>query len=128
MAKPDLWDRIATVLAIATALFCAINGAFMTFNPGGWFELAETAHHTGVENAHFIRDIGLAFLLCAALLFYAAPSLYLRWKAALTGSLWLAAHAGLHIWEVAGNGFPADAFLRDVPGCRFPLNSENRFV
>ncbi|NMD08629.1 MAG: hypothetical protein GYA66_11705 [Phyllobacteriaceae bacterium] len=52
MGKPDVWDHVAQCMIVIAALFCGINGAFMTVNPAGWFALVETAHHTGEGNLH----------------------------------------------------------------------------
>lgn len=99
--KPDRLDRLAQGLVALAALIALGNGLFMLVDPFGWYEWLGTVKATGPANGHFIRDIGLAYLTCAALLGYGAVNLPLRWGAALAGASWLLLHGILHVWEVA---------------------------
>jgi hypothetical protein len=71
-------------------------------------------------NQHFIRDIGLIFLFVgtAPLLGVAKPQyLVVLWAAP---TLWLAAHALFHFWEVAVGICAPSVLLRDFPPSRSP--------
>lgn len=120
MHKPDHIDRIAQALVILAALFAAGNGLVMLADPFGWYDLIGTVKATGPANAHFIRDIGLAFLLSAGLLAYAAGNLGLRWGAALAGAGWLLAHGLLHVWEVLAGLCAPGIFWQEAPGTLGP--------
>jgi hypothetical protein len=120
MYKADQIDRIAQVLVAIAALFALANGLVMLADPFGWYDLVGTVKATGPANAHFIRDIGLAYLLSAALLGYAAAHLALRWGAALAGAGWLLAHGGLHVWEVMAGICSASVFWQEAPGTLGP--------
>jgi len=106
---------------VALAAMIALgNGLLMLSSPFGWYEWLGTVKATGPANGHFIRDIGLAYLTCAALLGYAAGNLPMRWGSALAGASWLLLHGGLHIWEVAKGLCSAGIFWTEAPGTLGP--------
>ncbi len=120
MGKADFWDRIALALVAFAALFALANGAFMLWNPYGWYQAVPTVKFTGPPNQHFIRDIGLAYLACGTLLGFSAFNLRMRWLAAFAGSLWLALHGGLHVWEVVKGICATGVFKQDAIGVLGP--------
>lgn len=120
MSKPDRIDRLAQALVLIAALFALANGLVMLVTPLGWYDLVGTVKATGPANGHFIRDIGLAFLLSAALLGYGGSNLALRWGAALAGAGWLLAHGLLHIWEVLAGICAPGIFWQEAPGTLGP--------
>ncbi len=119
-SKPDSLDRLAQVLVALAALIALGNGLAMLIDPFGWYEMVGTVKATGPANGHFIRDIGLAYLLSAGLLGYAAANLPMRWGSALAGSTWLALHGGLHIWEVSTGLCAPGIFWSEAPGTLGP--------
>jgi hypothetical protein len=118
--KPDVYDRIAQILLAVSALLALLNGAFMLLDPFGWYQALPTVKFTGPPNQHFIRDIGLAYLTCAAVLAWAAVYPSGRWMAAFAGGLWLSLHGGLHIWEVTTGVCAPNVFWRDAPAVLGP--------
>ena len=120
MGKSDSLDRVAQLLVLLAALVALANGGFMLWNPYGWYQAVPTVRFTGPPNPHFIRDIGLAYLACGALLCFAAINLRMRWLAAFAGSLWLALHGGLHVYEVLSGICAPDVFVKDAPGVLGP--------
>lgn len=116
MARADMGDRIAQGLVVAAALGALGNGAYMLFDPFGWYEWVGTVKASGPPNGHFLRDIAMAFLLSGALLIWASRHLALRWGAALAGAGWLTAHGLLHIWEVASGICAPGIFWQEAPG------------
>lgn len=114
--KPDILDRLVQILLGIATLFAFANGLFMLINPLGWYVFVPTVITTGPPNAHFIRDIGIAYLGCGLLLGYATISPSLRWLAALAGGLWLTLHGALHIYEVAVGICGPAIFWADAPG------------
>jgi hypothetical protein len=120
IGKPDTLDRIAQLLIGIAMLFALGNGAFMLWDPYGWYQAVGTVKFTGPPNQHFLRDIGIAFLCSGVMLAYALPYPQGRWLAALTGSLFLAAHGALHIWEVLTGICAQDIFWKDAPGVLGP--------
>jgi hypothetical protein len=120
MGRPDFGDRIAQLLVVLVALIAFANGLFMLVDPFDWYQALPTVKFTGPPNQHFIRDIGLAYLSCAALLGFAAVNIRMRWLAAFAGSLWLAMHGILHVWEVTNGICSTGAFLMDAPAVIAP--------
>jgi hypothetical protein len=120
MQKPDMLDRIAQILIAIAALFALFNGAFMLWDPYGWYQAVSTVKFTVPPNQHFIRDIGIAFIMSGVMLGYSAWYPSGRWMAALAGSLFLAAHGALHIYEVLTGICAQDVFWKDAPGVLGP--------
>lgn len=114
-AKPDTLDRIAQLLLLIAAVTCVANGAFMLIKPLDWYVFVPTVVTTGPPNAHFIRDIGLAYLGSGLILFYAAINPARHWRAAVVGGLWLTFHGLLHIYEVAAGICGPATFWADAP-------------
>ena len=118
--KPDALDRVAQVLIVLAALVALGNGVFMLADPFGWYDFVGTVRATGPANGHFIRDIGLAYLVSGGLLAYAAWHLPMRWGSALAGASWLLIHGLLHVWEVSTGICSPDIFWSDAPGVLGP--------
>ena len=113
--KFDSFDRIAQLLLLIAAVTTVANGAFMLVKPLDWYVFVPTVVTTGPPNAHFIRDIGLAYLGSGLILFYAALHPVRRWRAAAVGGLWLSFHGLLHIYEVAAGICGPATFWADAP-------------
>jgi hypothetical protein len=103
-------------LAAALGIGAAVNGLFMLLSPARWYFAVPGVTTTGPFNQHFVRDIGLIFLLVAIAMLagVARPAARLPlWSAA---AFWLAGHALFHFWEVAvdicGTGAPPGIFPR----------------
>lgn len=112
----------AVPLALATllGLAAAANGLFMLVSPGNWYFAVPGVTTTGPFNQHFLRDIGLIFLLIAiaVLAGVARPAARVAlWSGA---ALWLAGHALFHLWEVAVDICGSDALARDFPAVTLP--------
>src|SRR3546814_12011669 len=60
--KPDALDRLVQLLLLVAAVTTIANGLFMVAKPLDWYVFVPTVVTTGPPNAHFIRDIGLAYL------------------------------------------------------------------
>lgn len=100
-------------LAALLGLGLGANGVYMLADPANWYFAVPGVTTTGPFNQHFLRDIGLIFLLIAAAML--AGVLRPPLRTALWGSsaLWLAGHALFHIWEVAVGICGPDAIARD---------------
>ena len=118
--KPDALDRLVQALLALAALFALVFGLFMLADPFGWYQFVDTVKASGPANAHFIRDIGIAYLVSGALIAFAAANPGLRWGSALVGAAWLGAHGMLHIYEVLTGICGPGIFWRDAPGVLGP--------
>lgn len=114
-AKPDALDRLVQLLLLIAAVTTIANGAFMLVRPLDWYVFVPTVVTTGPPNAHFIRDIGLAYLGSGLILLYATANPVRHWRAAVVGGLWLTLHGLLHIYEVAAGICGPATFRADAP-------------
>lgn len=110
------------VLAVAIVLGVAAeaNGLFMLVAPEGWYFAVPGVTTTGPFNQHFVRDIGLIFLLLGGAFLFGAVRPELRvplWGAA---ALWLSGHALFHFWEVAVGICGPSAIARDFMAVTLP--------
>ena len=95
-------------------LFNAANGLAMLFASSAWWDSVPGVPDTGPFNPHFVQDVGAAFLAAGvAQGLRAWRPVY--WPAALAGSLFLAAHAAIHLVMIAsGHDRHAGADLASV--------------
>lgn len=114
-AKYDALDRLAQLLLLIAAVTAIANGIFMLVKPLDWYVFVPTVVTTGPPNAHFIRDIGLAYVGSGLILLYAAADPARRRRAAIVGGLWLTLHGLLHIYEVAAGICGPATFWADAP-------------
>ena len=109
-------------LAVAVLLGVAMeaNGVFMLVAPEAWYLAVPGVTSTGPFNQHFVRDIGLIFLLLGGgfLVGAARPDMrVLLWGAP---TLWLIGHALFHLWEVAVGICSPSVIPRDFPAVTLP--------
>src|SRR5919106_414834 len=112
---------IAVFIMVAfNGLFLSLNGIFMLVAPEVWYLAVPGVTDTGFFNQHFIRDIGIIqlFLGVAFGIGMFRPERRIGLWAAAT--LWLAAHAVFHLWEVAVGICGPSAILRDFPAVSLP--------
>jgi uncharacterized protein YjeT (DUF2065 family) len=87
-----------TKLAWFLGLLSAVNGVFMMMAPGAWYPIFPGVVQSGPFNAHFIRDIGAAFLVAGVGFVWFANDSRAR-PAALAAAAFFALHALIHIGD-----------------------------
>jgi hypothetical protein len=112
--------RSAAAIAAALGLFCIRNGLTMLFVPARWYWSVPGVPLTGGYNAHFIRDIGIVYVLTGAAL--VGGTLRREHRPVLWGlaAAWLTSHAVFHLIEVAAGICGTDAIPRDFLGVTLP--------
>lgn len=100
---------IARILLLLLGLLHIVNGAFMLVAPGVWYVMVPGVVMTGAFNAHFIYDIGMAFLASGAMLAMGARSGRDAAVYACAGATWPVLHALIHVKGWMSNGFPAQS-------------------
>ncbi|MVO15224.1 hypothetical protein [Parasedimentitalea huanghaiensis] len=82
----------------------ALNALVMWFLPEWWYVTVPGITMMGPFNLHFVRDIGLVYLVSGLGLIYGirAP------QVAVFGCLWPALHALFHAWIFFQRGMPVD--------------------
>ena len=101
-------------------LFLVVNGAFMLVAPKAWYEVVPGVVDTGFFNAHFVRDIGIIQMFLGVLFVLGVKITAARFELWAAATLWLTAHAALHLWEVAVGICGASTLLRDFPAVSLP--------
>nr|WP_035486811.1 hypothetical protein [Geminicoccus roseus] len=110
---------ILSMVAFNT-LFLSANGLFMLATPQVWYDSVPGVTDTGFFNQHFIRDIGLIQLFLGVAFGVGLARPERRIGLWLVATLWLAAHAAFHLWEVAVGICAPSALLRDFPAVSLP--------
>jgi hypothetical protein len=97
------------------------NALWMLGGPMHWYtDLPAAVPDTGPFNAHFVRDIGCAFLTAGVALVWAAFSPRWRWPLVATATVFLVAHAVLHIYDTLRGFLGSDHWWLDLPGVYLP--------
>ncbi|HEX6859755.1 MAG TPA: hypothetical protein VF138_06095 [Caulobacteraceae bacterium] len=107
-----------TILRWILPVLLAANGLFMLLAPGAWYPAVPGVTETGPYNPHFVRDIGAAYLACAA---------GLGWWAAGRGAgavipvaVFLGLHMAVHFLEAVLGHHAAGDIGRDFVGVYLP--------
>lgn len=108
------------VLVAALSVLTLSNGVVMVLAPESWYWAVPGVPDRGPFNQHFVRDIGILYVLIgcgfAAGLRYAGQRLVL-W---LLPTLWLAGHAMFHLWEVWVGICGPESLAEDFLGVTLP--------
>lgn len=107
-------------MAVLLGIALEANGIFMLVSPTAWYFAVPGVTSTGPFNQHFLRDIGLIFLLLGGAFLIGAARSHVRvllWAAA---SIWLFGHALFHLWEVAVGICSPSVIPRDFPAVSLP--------
>lgn len=107
-------------LAVLLGVAAIANGAFMLVAPERWYFAVPGVTTTGSFNQHFVRDIGLIFLLIGSAFLLGAARPDVRVICWAASSIWLTCHALFHFWEVAVGICSASVIPRDFPAVTLP--------
>lgn len=107
------WDRWAAALL---ALVLAGNALAMLFNGLAWYGAVPGVTSTGPYNAHFVRDIGAAYLVAALGLAWFGWRPREGWPAMAAGAAFLTFHAAIHVYDATCGGSPWSDVRRDLVG------------
>jgi hypothetical protein len=97
-----------------------LNGLWMLIRPETWYRTIPGVAGTGPANLHFIRDIGCAYLVAGASMFWLVKTPRQAWPAALAGGAFLTLHALVHLCDTAAGREPARQLLADLPAVVLP--------
>ncbi|OYU69996.1 MAG: hypothetical protein CFE28_08295 [Alphaproteobacteria bacterium PA2] len=102
------------------AIGLGINGLIQASIPFTWYNLVPGVIATGAYNPHFVRDIGMAYLVSAAGMGWWALRPGIAWPALVGAAGFLSLHSAVHLLDAAcGRSLLADLF-RDLPGVFLP--------
>ena len=112
--------RMVAAGAALLGVFCIANGVAMLAVPVPWFWAVPGVPATGGYNAHFIRDIGIVYLMTGLGLLLAARKPQHRPLMFGAAAAWLTSHAVFHLIEVAAGICGPEAIPRDFIGVTLP--------
>ena len=108
-------------LLLILAASSAMNAIWMLASPATWYhDLPAAVPDTGPFNAHFVRDIGVAFGTVAIALGWAAFEPRRRAPLVAIATVFIAGHALLHLVDTFRGELDADHWLLDFPGVYLP--------
>ncbi|MDB5711860.1 MAG: hypothetical protein JWL96_3930 [Sphingomonas bacterium] len=112
--------RVLRAGGLLLGLFLIGNGLVMLADPVDWYFAVPGVTATGPFNQHFLRDIGLIYVMMGA--GFLAGIVRPRDRVVLwaASTLWLAGHALFHFWEVSVGICGTSALVRDFPGVTTP--------
>ncbi len=98
-----------------------INGLWMLIAPESWYnDLPAAVPDTGPYNGHFIRDLGLVFVLIAGGFFWSAYRLYQSRLVLLLITAFFTGHAILHVLDLLTSRLPHSHWKIDTPAVFLP--------
>ncbi len=107
-------------LAGFLSLTMLANGLFMLINPKDWYDIVPTVPQTGFFNQHFVRDIGIIYVLIGVGFFVGIVQPGRRIWLWFASTLWLAAHTLFHYWEALVGICSASALVTNAYGVTLP--------
>jgi hypothetical protein len=107
------------IVAFILGIGLAANGLIMLGAPADWYATVPGVPQTGPFNAHFVRDIGVAYLVAGTTLTSFALDRAAR-PAALAAAAFLALHALVHLWDAAAGREHAHQLFVDLPSVFLP--------
>lgn len=101
------------ILAWAQGVILALDGLVQLFASRWWFGIVPGGTATGPFNAHFVRDVGAAYLVAGAshIAFALRPAA--AYAALCAAAAFLVLHAAIHIFDATCGATPAHDFLRN---------------
>lgn len=98
----------------------AVNALIQLASPLAWYDAVPGVPLTGPFNPHFVRDIGMAYLVVALGLFWFAARPRQGWPALVCAAAFLSLHASIHIGDASCGGSAWRDLVRDFPGVFLP--------
>ena len=108
------------IIAAVLGVFLAANALAMLAASQGWYAAVPGVPATGPYNAHFIKDIGAAYLVVAGGLGWFAWRPAEGWAALVAGAAFLVLHALIHVHDAILSPTCGHDLLRDLPGVFAP--------
>ena len=112
--------QLIKILALLLGMLAIINGVIMIFSPEPWYWAVAGVADRGPFNQHFLRDIGIIYLLIGIAFIIGTFYLKLRFALWLMPTAWLTGHAVFHFWEVATGICEPESIIEDFAGVTLP--------
>ena len=103
-------------ISILLAVTMGGNGLVMLAAGRWWYGAVAGVPETGPFNPHFVKDIGAAYLVCAAAFGWRALRPAQGWSAAVAAAAFLVLHALVHVADAFAGGHAGHDLARDFAG------------
>jgi hypothetical protein len=114
----NLMLRLFYIIASIASL---INSAWMLLFPLSWYtDFPADVSHTGPSNPHFVRDLGVVYLVVALAFAWSALHLDRSRPVHLALTVFFVGHALIHLVDIAAGRLPHSHWLIDLPGVFVP--------
>lgn len=113
--------KLVLALALVLGLALSINGLLMLRDPLWWYGAVPTVPLSGPFNQHFVRDIGLMYVLTGVGFVVGALRPELRTPVWVAATAFHALHGCLHVWETLVGICAPSTLARDVPAVMTPV-------
>jgi hypothetical protein len=107
-------------LAGLLGILLAANGLAMLAAGKAWYYAVPGVTSTGPYNPHFVKDIGMAYLVTALGLGWFAARPRQGWSGLVCGAAFLSLHGLIHVADAIGGPVCGQDLLRDLPGVFLP--------
>ena len=111
---------MSRAIAIGLSAMLGLNGLAMLFGSFWWYNTVPGVTATGGFNPHFVRDIGMAYIVTAGGLVWFARAPVAAWPALVGSALFLTLHASIHVFDATCSVRGLADFIRDLPGVYLP--------
>jgi ABC-type branched-subunit amino acid transport system permease subunit len=105
-------------------IFCVLslfNGAWMLLFPLSWYtDLPAAVANTGPFNPHFIRDLGVVFLLIGVAFGWSAFNVNRSRPVHFAVTAFVTGHALIHLADIIAGRLPHSHWMIDMPGVFVP--------
>jgi hypothetical protein len=109
------------VIYLVFSFLNLFNGAWMLLFPQSWYrDLPAAVPHTGPFNAHFVRDLGVAFLVAGVAFAWSARNIDRSYPVHIGLTIFFTGHALIHLVDIATGHLPTTHWLIDLPGVFLP--------
>ncbi len=93
----------------------------MLLFPRSWYaDFPADISHTGPFNPHFVRDLGVVYLVVALAFAWSARNVDQSWPVHLALMVFFVGHAFIHVLDIASARLPHSHWLIDAPGVFIP--------
>lgn len=112
------------MLKVIYFIFCLLsifNGGWMLLFPLSWYtDLPAAVPNTGPFNQHFVRDLGVVFLLIGLAFGWAALNVDRSRPVHLVVTAFFTGHAMIHVADIVTGRLPHRHWMIDMPGVFVP--------
>ncbi|KGK42679.1 hypothetical protein LH51_05110 [Nitrincola sp. A-D6] len=115
-----MFNKATMMTATLLGLAALANGFFMTFAPEAWYWFVPGVPGRGLFNQHFVRDIGINYILIGVAFIAGEMSIKHRLVLWLMPTAWLTGHAIIHVWEVIVGICGTISLFEDFAGVTLP--------